>query len=694
MKSDLEFGSMVFGESEMRSRLSASTYEALQDTVRHGKPLGRHIAGPLALAMKNWAIEKGATHFTHWFQPLTGFTAEKHDAFLSPSGDGEAITDFSGKELVMGEPDASSFPSGGLRATFEARGYTAWDPTSYAFIKNGTLCIPSVFCSYDGDALDKKMPLLRSIELIGREALRVLRALGINDVNAVYPTVGAEQEYFLLDAKLCSERRDLTLCQRTLFGAKPAKAQELDDHYFGALESRVQGFMRELDTELWKLGVYAKTEHKEVAPRQFELAPCFTGANSATDHNQLTMELMRNIAPRHGFVCILHEKPFLGINGSGKHNNWSLSTDKGDNLLSPGKDAASNLVFLLLICAVISAVDDHQDLMRLSAAGASNDNRLGKTEAPPAIISIFLGDELTSILDAVAGGNGYNGSEDRMLQSGIQAMPRVRMDNTDRNRTSPFAFTGNKFEFRMPGSSHSIADANTIMNTIIADALSRFAVKLEAVDDVSACAQELIRECMKDHRRILYSGNCYSDDWKAEAEQRGLLNLASTVDALPRLVADDNIALFTHYGIFTERELHSRCEVSLESYQKLNLIEARTMLEMARREIIPACAASEGRLASCLVAKKTAGLKASVESALLASGDSLLEAMSKRSDELEAAIDSASAKPDSYSSCVVCRDELIPAMNNLRESADALEAITPNADWPFPSYEALLYGTR
>ncbi len=694
MKNIVEFGSMAFGEAEMKARLPEETFEALRETIRRGQPLGRHIAGPLASAMKEWALEKGATHFTHWFQPLTGFTAEKHEAFLAPLPEGGAVAEFSGRELVMGEPDASSFPSGGLRATFEARGYTAWDPTSVAFIKDKTLCIPSVFCSYGGDALDKKMPLLRSAELIEREVLRLLRALRVRDVARVVPTVGAEQEYFLVDAQMCAKRRDIMLCGRTLFGAKPAKSQELDDHYYGAIEARVHAFMRELDEELWKLGVYAKTEHKEVAPGQYELAPWFTGANIATDHNQLTMELMRKIAPRHGFVCLLHEKPFSGLNGSGKHNNWSLMTDAGVNLLDPGKTPAQNTPFLLLLLAVIKAVDEHPDLVRLSAAGASNDLRLGQSEAPPAIVSLFIGEELTAILGAAANGSGYDGARERMLESGILAMPRVRMDHTDRNRTAPFAFTGNKFEFRMPGSSHSIADANTVINTIVADACAGFADVLEAAEDVNEAAARLIAQTVTAHGRILFNGNCYAECWREEAKRRGLPEYRTTPDVLPRLIAPENIALFAKYGIFSERELAARYEVLLESYIKLTVIEARTMLEMARREIMPSCSKAQRHAAEAVIAKRAVGIEAASEARRLIEADALLEAMDLRSTALEEALSRAEAAGDAAGAAAVCRDEVIPAMAGLREAADALEKITTASLWPFPIYEQLLMGAR
>ncbi len=694
MPNDFSFGSMVFGEAVMRERLPEETYAALKDTIRRGAPLGRHIATPVAAAMKEWAIEKGATHFTHWFQPLTGVTAEKHDSFLSPTPGGGAILDFSGKELVMGEPDASSFPSGGLRATFEARGYTAWDPTAYAFIKDGTLCVPTVFCSCDGEALDKKTPLLRSMELIGREALRLLKSLGRQDVGRVFPTVGAEQEYFLVDETLWAKRRDMVLCSRTLFGAKPAKSQELDDHYFGALAPRVQGFMRELDSELWKLGVYAKTEHKEVAPGQYELAPFFVGANAATDHNQLTMELLKRIAPKHGFVCILHEKPFAGMNGSGKHNNWSLSTDGGENLLSPGKNPGENLNFLVLLSAIIQAVDEHQDLLRLSAAGQSNDLRLGQTEAPPAIISVFLGSNLTAWLESFLNGGDYDGSAKRELQMGVEAMPRLRTDSTDRNRTSPFAFTGNKFEFRMPGCGHSIADANIVINTIVAEAIASYSDELENAQNKEDKAKELIHRALKNHSRILFSGNCYSEDWVKEAERRGLYNLPTTVDVLPRFIAQENIALFTRYGIFSEREMRCRYEVSLENYTKVTEIEGRTMVEMAAKEIMPAVIAAQSELALAVERKKAAGLAAGTESKLLRDSSALLDELCEKTQALEQALALALAaeQGEALAASRLCRDCVLPAMEELRRAADALERVTPAKRWPFPTYEQLLLG--
>ena len=690
MPNDFDFASMVFNEAVMRERLEEETYLALKDTIKRGAPLGRHIATPVAAAMKDWAIEKGATHYTHWFQPLNGITAEKHESFLSPAANGGAILDFSGKELVIGESDASSFPSGGLRATFEARGYTAWDPTAYAFIKEDTLCIPTVFLSYDGDALDKKTPLLRSVQLISREALRLVRAMGREDIERIYPTVGADQEYFLIDKELWAKRRDLVLCGRTLFGAKPAKSQELDDHYFGALDARVKAFMAELDRELWKLGVFAKTEHKEVAPGQYELAPVFSGANSAADNNQLTMEMLKRIAPKHGMVCLLHEKPFAGMNGSGKHNNWSLCTDKGENLFNPTKQPMANTLFLLLLTAVIAAVDDHQDLIRFSACSFSNDLRLGQTEAPPAIVSVFIGEQLEGILDSIRLGGGYGGSERAFISMGVEAMPRVMADDSDRNRTSPFAFTGNKFEFRMPGSSQSIADANTVLNTIAAEAFSRFAGELEKAEDKERAARELIRKEYEKHRRIVYSGNCYSAQWREEAKRRGLYDLSTSVDALERSIAPENVALFSGYGIFSEREMLSRYEVSLEAYAKLAMIEARTMCEMTLKEIMPSVSRAQAELAYSIKQKRDIGMDAKAETKLLDKGSRLIEALDEAENGLEQALTQAESAAAAYDRAAVCRDSVIPSMAELRSVADALEAITPSASWPFPDYEKLL----
>ena len=686
------FGEMVFNETVMKERLPQETYNALKDTIRMGSALDEDVAGVVASAMKDWAIEKGATHFTHWFQPLTGITAEKHDSFISPHNNGSAIMEFSAKELIKGEPDASSFPSGGIRVTFEARGYTAWDPTSYAFIKDETLCIPTVFCSYSGEALDKKTPLLRSMQLINQQALRMLKLFGHDDVKSVNANAGAEQEYFLVEKELFDQRKDLIFCSRSLFGAKPPKGQELDDHYFGAIQPRVKLFMRDLDNELWRLGVYAKTEHKEAAPGQYELAPIYSGVNTATDHNQLTMEIMKKVALRHGFVCLLHEKPFAGLNGSGKHNNWSLSTDTGINLLNPGSSPQSNMLFLIFLCAVIKGVDDYQDLLRASVASAGNDCRLGAQEAPPSIISIFLGDDLESILSSIEAKEDYEAASYRTLESGVKVLPHLRLDNTDRNRTSPLAFTGNKFEFRMPGSSHSIADANTIINTIVAESLRLFADELEQAEDLKTATFKLLRRTIRNHKRILYSGNNYSKEWVDEAESRGLTNHPTTVDALPSLISPKNVELLTKHGIYTKRELESRYEISLESYSKLIRIEANTMLEMARKEILPAVFEYEKLLSDTINSKKA------VSSVLTAPEEELLRDISDNANKLYIAcgklkseILNASNIADSLALAEYCRDVTLPTMNELRSYADELEVLTAKEFWPFPTYEDLLF---
>ncbi|NCB30837.1 MAG: glutamine synthetase type III [Clostridia bacterium] len=689
MSIPVTFGELVFNDAAMKARLPAQTYLVLKDTIRCGKPLDANVAGEVALAMKEWAIEKGVTHFTHWFQPLTGCTAEKHDGFLSPAGDGSAILEFSAKELIMSEPDASSFPSGGLRATFEARGYTAWDPTSFAFIKDGTLCIPTIFCAYSGDALDKKTPLLRSMQLIDEQARRILRLFGHENVRRVISTAGPEQEYFLVNKELFDKRPDLRFCSRTLLGAPAPKGQELEDHYFGALSSRVVGFMREVDTELWKLGVFAKTEHKEVAPGQYELACVYSDTNTATDNNQLVMEVLRNTALKHGMVCLLHEKPFAGINGSGKHNNWALATDTGLNLLEPGKSPKDNLQFLLFLAAIIKAVDEYQDLLRMAVSGAGNDQRLGGFEAPPAIISVYLGDTLSELLGSIERKEDYVEGAVRMLESGVCVVPTLRMDTTDRNRTSPFAFTGNKFEFRMPGSSHSIADVNTVINTIVAESLRQFADKLENAEDFRHEAFRVIRHAVRDHKRILFCGNGYSTEWAAEAESRGLLNLPTTVDALPRLVTPKNIQLFTRYGIYTERELWSRYEIQLENYVKIVRIEGATMLEMATRSILPAMIAYQKELAQALMLKKQLGVDGSVEEALLTR-------LSKGCVSLQQACDSlngflALSPEEPHAAALHCKDRILPAMQTVRFASDALEQAAPSNIWPLPSYEALLF---
>ena len=599
------FGSMVFNDHVMKERLPKETYKAMQKTIRDGRRLDINVATVVANAMKDWAIEKGATHFTHWFQPMTGVTAEKHDSFISPAGDGRVIMEFSGKELVRGEPDASSFPSGGLRATFEARGYTAWDPTSYAFIKDKTLCIPTAFCSYGGEALDKKTPLLRSMEAISRQAVRVLRLFGNEDVTSVKTTVGSEQEYFLIEKELFDRRPDLVYTGRTLFGAKPPKGQELDDHYFGSIKPKVAEYMADLDEELWKLGIYSKTEHNEVAPAQHELAPIFSTTNIATDHNQLTMEIMQKVAKRHGLACLLHEKPFAGVNGSGKHNNWSISTNTGVNLLEPGDTPHENAQFLLFLVAVIKAVDDYQELLRVSVATAGNDHRLGANEAPPAVVSMFVGEELEGILEAIEKDEPYDTKEKDVMKVGVHVLPRFAKDTTDRNRTSPFAFTGNKFEFRMPGSALSISGPNVVLNTAVAEELRQFADELEEAADFNSALHELIKKTIREHKRIIFNGNGYDDEWLEEAARRGLANLRTTPDALPAFISEKSVSLFQTHKVFTKEEIEARYEILLENYCKVLSIEANTMLDMARREILPAASEYSSSLASAAVTKKT-----------------------------------------------------------------------------------------
>ena len=684
------FGELVFNEEVMRQRLPRDVFGSIKETIDQGIPLAPHTAGVVASAMMEWAMEKGATHFTHWFQPLTGVTAEKHDSFFAPAAGGGAIAEFSSKELIKGEPDASSFPSGGLRPTFEARGYTAWDPTSYAFIKDQVLCIPTIFCSYSGEALDKKTPLLRSIDLISREAIRILRLFGINDVKRVKCDVGAEQEYFLVEKELFDKRRDLMFCSRTLFGAKPPKGQELDDHYFGTIQPRVAAFMQELNTELWRRGIYAKTEHKEVAPGQYELAPVFTDANTATDHNQLTMELMKKTALKHGLVCLFHEKPFMRLNGSGKHNNWSLSTDTGIRLFEPGKSPRGNMLFLLFICAFIKAVDEYQDLLRACVASASNDCRLGGQEAPPAIVSIYMGEDLVKLMDSIENDDDYSNAAVRMLESGAAVVPRLRIDATDRNRTSPMAFTGNKFEFRMLGSGQSIADPNTVLNTIVAESLMQFADELTGADDLQAAAFALLRRVIKQHKRILYSGNGYSGEWVKEARRRGLYDLPTAVDALPRLIDQKNIDLFTRHGIFTERELVSRYDVSIENYVKVISIEAKTMLEMLHRDILPAVFAYQKELAQTVEAKGRLKLSTTPESEILKKLSAFSEKAYACGLRADRALDLVKAEPNMLKAGGLCRDMLLPEMADMREAADKLEVITSKACWPFPTYEDLL----
>ena len=685
------FGSMVFNREVMKERLPEDVYKSLKHTIQRGDDLDITVANVVAEAMKNWAIEKGATHYTHWFQPMTGITAEKHDSFVTPTSDGKVIMSFSGKELIKGEPDASSFPSGGLRATFEARGYTAWDPTSYAFVKDGSLCIPSVFCSYGGEALDKKTPLLRSTEALNEQAMRILRLFG-TDATHVNPNCGPEQEYFLVDKALFNKREDLVVCGRTLFGAKPPKGQELEDHYFGAIKPRISAFMKELDEELWKLGVLSKTKHNEAAPCQHELAPIYGTANAATDHNQLTMETMKKVAERHGLVCILQEKPFEGINGSGKHDNWSLATDKGANLLAPGKNPYENAQFLLFLCAVIKAVDEHQDLLRISVATAGNDHRLGANEAPPAIVSMFLGDELTAILDAIDEGKPYYGTEKLQMEIGVHVLPTFPKDTTDRNRTSPFAFTGNKFEFRMPGSAMSVAEPNVVINTIVAESLMQFADELEGAEDFKTALNKLIRRTIKEHKRIIFNGDGYSNEWKTEAARRGLLNLPTTADALPHFVNEENIALFTRHRVYTEKELRSRHDILLESYCKIIAIEALTMCDMAGRDIIPAVGSYILKLAHTVNELKSASAPIPHHTV------STLNRLVELSDEMSASLTRLRANAEhaqrnlSSEKCgFFCRDEVLPLMDELRKAADEAETLTERSYWPFPTYGDLLY---
>ena len=690
------FGSMVFNDAVMRERLPKETYRQVQATMEKGKRLDDDAARIVANAMKDWAIEKGATHFTHWFQPMTGITAEKHDSFISPCGGGQVIMEFSGKELVRGEPDASSFPSGGLRATFEARGYTAWDPTSYAFIKDGVLCIPTAFCSYGGEALDKKTPLLRSAEALNRQALRVIHLFGNEDVTAVRTTVGPEQEYFLIDKSVYDKRKDLIYTGRTLFGAKPPKGQELDDHYFGSIKPRVAAFMKDLDEELWKLGVYAKTEHNEVAPAQHELAPVFTTGNIAADQNQLTMEIMQKVAARHGMVCLLHEKPFAGVNGSGKHNNWSLTTNTGMNLLEPGETPAENAQFLLFLCAVIQAVDDYQDMLRISVASAANDHRLGANEAPPAVVSMYVGDEIESILDAIVNETPYAGQEKELLKIGVHALPRFPKDTTDRNRTSPFAFTGNKFEFRMPGSSASISGINVVLNTAVAESLEQFADALEGSKDFEADLQALIRSVLIKHKRILFNGNGYDDAWLAEAERRGLLNLRTTPEALPYYLADKNVALFTKHRVYTRTEMEARYEIHLENYSKILKIEALTMLEMARRDIMPAVSSYLRELSETATAIHAVSVTAdcSYEESIIPEMSALLGDACRKVRSLDEALMGAKAVEGSQALANYYRDKVFSAMAELRITIDQLETMTPSDKWPVPSYGDLLFSVR
>jgi len=690
------FGSLVFDDRVMRARLPAKVYKSLKKTIDEGVSLDNQVANAVAEAMRDWAVEHGATHFTHWFQPLTGITAEKHDSFISPSPDGGVIMEFSGKELIQGEPDASSFPSGGLRATFEARGYTAWDPTSYAFLKGKTLCIPTAFCSYGGEALDKKTPLLRSMQAINKQAMRVLKLFGNEDVKCVKTSVGPEQEYFLVDREMFDKRKDLVFCGRTLFGAKPPKGQELDDHYFGSIKPRVAEFMEDLNEELWKLGILAKTEHNEVAPAQHELAPIYTTTNIATDHNQLTMEIMQKVALRHGLVCLLHEKPFAGVNGSGKHNNWSIATDTGVNLLTPGETPYENAQFLLFLCAVIQAVDDYQDLLRLSVATAGNDHRLGANEAPPAVVSIFLGDELTAILDAIEADAPYNAAEKTVMKLGVHVLPKFLRDTTDRNRTSPFAFTGNKFEFRMLGSANSIACTNIMLNGAVAQSLKGFADALEKADDFEGALHDLIRRTIHAHKRIIFNGNGYDDAWIKEAtEQRGLLNLRTTPDAMPTLLEKKNVDMLTGLKIFTKAELESRYEIMMENYVKTVTIEAQTMLDMTRKEILPAVAGYTKELTETLAAKRTIlpSLPAKYETGTITKLSSLLDQIDA-ADELEKTTLQIKAIDSVTESAFQIRDAMLPRMAALRVVCDEAEPLTSERFWPFPTYDKLLFGVR
>lgn len=688
------FGSMVFDDRIMKATLSEKVYKSLKRTIDRGTPLDISVANAVAAAMKDWAVALGATHYTHWFQPLTGITAEKHDSFISPAPDGRVIMEFSGKELVKGEPDASSFPSGGLRSTFEARGYTAWDPTSYAFVKDRTLYIPTAFCSYSGEALDKKVPLLRSMEALNRQALRILKLFGNDKVKCVKTSVGPEQEYFLVDRELWKQRKDLIMTGRTLFGAKAPKGQELEDHYFGAIKPRVAEYMADLDKELWKLGILAKTKHNEVAPAQHELAPIYGTTNIAADNNQLTMDIMQKVALRHGLVCLLHEKPFAGVNGSGKHNNWSISTDQGVNLLSPGETPYENAQFLLFLTAVIKAVDDYQDLLRLSVATAGNDHRLGANEAPPAVISIFLGDELTAVLEAIENDTPYDGGKKEKMQLGVDVLPQFSKDTTDRNRTSPFAFTGNKFEFRMLGSSNSISCANIHLNAAVAEVLKQFADQLEGADDFKASLNKLIKDTIKAHKRIIFNGNGYDDKWIKEAEKRGLYNLKTTVDCMPKLCDKKNVDMLTSHGIFTESEIYSRRDIMLDNYIKIVNIEACTMIDMSRKQILPAVSSYASDKASDITAKKNVAptLSCSYETSLVTELSQLTDTIDSTTSELETAVKELKSIVDIIQAAEFIRDSILPKMDALRTAADKAEVITSESYWPFPTYDKLLFG--
>ena len=691
------FGSLVFDDRVMKARLPGKVYASLERTIKQGRSLDPAIANVVAGAMRDWAIEKGATHFTHWFQLLTGVTAEKHDSFISPAPDGGVIMEFSGKELIQGEPDASSFPSGGIRSTFEARGYTAWDATSYAFIKDKTLCIPTAFCSYGGEALDKKTPLLRSMEAINRQGMRIVKLFGNDDVKRIVTSVGPEQEYFLVDKEMYEQRPDLIFTGRTLFGAKPPKGQELDDHYFGVIKPRVQAYMNDLNEELWKLGILAKTEHNEVAPAQHELAPIYSTTNVATDHNQLTMEIMQKVAARHGLVCLLHEKPFAGVNGSGKHNNWSISTDTGVNLLSPGETPYENAQFLLVLTAIIKAVDEYQDLLRASVATAGNDHRLGANEAPPAVISIFLGDELTAILEAIEKDEPYAGTEKTLMRLGVHTLPKFQRDATDRNRTSPFAFTGNKFEFRMLGSSNSISCANIMLNASVAQVFQEFADELEGAEDFESALHDLIKRTISEHKRIIFNGNGYDDAWIREAtEERGLLNLRTTPDCMPVLLDKKNMDMLISQRVFTEVELSSRYEIMMENYSKCVSIEANTMTDMVRKGILPAVEEYAADVAQMAAGKMDLipGLKCSYEVNLVTRLSSLADSIAEKTEELENEMLALRSAEDVTAEACEIRDEVLPKMANLRAVCDEAESITAKSYWPYPTYSDLLFGVK
>ena len=691
------FGSLVFDDRVMKATLSAKVYQSLKKTIDEGAKLDISVANAVATAMKDWAVTNGATHYTHWFQHLTGITAEKHDSFISPSPDGGVIMEFSGKELIKGEPDASSFPSGGLRATFEARGYTAWDPTSYAFIKGKTLCIPTAFCSYGGEALDKKTPLLRSMEALNKQALRILHLFGNDSVKNVRTSVGPEQEYFLITREMYDQRPDLRFTGRTLFGAKPPKGQEMDDHYFGVIKPRVAAYMEELNEELWKLGILAKTEHNEVAPAQHELAPIYTTTNIATDHNQLTMEIMQKVAAKHGLVCLLHEKPFAGVNGSGKHNNWSIATDTGVNLLSPGETPYENAQFLLFLCAVIKAVDDYQDLLRISVATAGNDHRLGANEAPPAVVSIFLGDELNAVLEAIENDTPYCGAEKTQMKLGVDVLPKFNRDTTDRNRTSPFAFTGNKFEFRMLGSSNSIACANIMLNSAVAESLKIYADRLEAAEDFETALQGMIRKTIKDHKHIIFNGNGYDDAWIQEAtEKRGLLNYRTTPDCVPHLLDKKNVQMLTSHGVFSEAELKSRYEITLENYCKAVVIEANTMVDMAKTQIAPAVDAYTMEVAKTAAAKKAldTSLACSYETGLVKKLSGLTDRIALKATDLEDALLDLHSAENIGAESIAIRDIILTRMSELRVACDEAETLTAKRYWPFPTYGDLLFSVK